>query len=45
MNKTAVAFLFTLALCGTITYLYLNVILDENELDINLTDEEESDYY
>ncbi len=44
MNKTITALLITLALIGTVTYLYLNANLGENDLDINLSDEEESDY-
>jgi len=43
--KTATALLIVLALCGTFTYLYLNNVLEEDELDIDLYDDEESIYY
>ena len=45
MNKKTTALIITLALCGTVAFLYLNILLDAKDLDIDLYDEEESNYY
>ena len=45
MNNKTTALLITLALCGTVAFLYFNIVLEEKDLDIDLYDEEESNYY
>jgi hypothetical protein len=45
MNNKTTALIITLALCGTVTFLYLNIVLNAKDLDIDLYDEEESNYY